>query len=106
MKRTPSSVRRTAPSPRTASLMRNDFAPGAVARVHDAPPRVPAFLAQLELPLLAAEAHAEREQVGEGLWTLAHDGPHDVRVAQPGPGDERVLDVEPERIARLEHDRH
>ncbi len=76
--------------------------PGGVERVQDAPLRVAALLAEVVLPVVGIaapiEVGAERDQVADAVRPFADDHLDDVAVAEPGAGDERVVDVRLEAV--------
>ncbi len=83
-----------------------DLAAGHVGGVDDPVRRVPALAPEVEVAVgRAVEVGAEPHQLADPLRPFGDDDPHDLLVAQPGPGDERVADVVLEGVGRGHHRR-
>ena len=84
------------------------LAPRHVLRVGDAPRAVSPFEVQIEvgvvlpLPRCPVEVRADGLQRPDALRPLLHAHLDGSLVAEPGSGDERVLDVRLERVLRVE----
>src|SRR5436853_740 len=114
MKSRPSGARRRAPSPRSASEMRNDFACGWKRHVGwnwknsmlptAAPARGAALAPEIVLDGVArqmrVEARAEGDEIADTRGPLVHHHVDDVLVAETGAGADRVGRMRLERILR------
>ena len=82
--------------------------PRGIGGVHNAAMAVPAFLGEVigssvVRALISVEGHAPGSEPGDGRRPPFHHLPHDVGMAQPRTGGERVLDVMVDVVIAVEH---
>ena len=81
-----------------------DFFARQVGRVDNAAARVPAFAPQRQLPVLfAVEVRPKLHQLADPVRPFVDQHPHRIFMAQPRPGDQRVLHMQLRVIVRA-HD--